>query len=257
MYRDTATALDERDRAVGAILIGEALVDECDRAALQLTGRNETPATERWRAVAEVQDIYPEIWRNLDRARGVLARRGANTVAYDELRPHAKRRATDGDAQQIDVEALDWAKRALAELKLSVSGVDWKAIAARTAGLARMPLGSATTRRRAMIGAGLGALLLCLFIGWILQHEPARKPTRAEVMRRELAGIREQRKVRIAFVEAGLGELCMPPLAHDLIRMMVFDGRRLDAQAFAASYTETCGGDPVIENWARAPRPSR
>ena len=28
MYRDSANALDERDRAVGAILIGEALVDE-------------------------------------------------------------------------------------------------------------------------------------------------------------------------------------------------------------------------------------
>lgn len=256
MYRDTAMALDERDRAVGAILIGEALVDECDRAVLRLTGSEVTPQTERWRAVAELQDIYPEIWRSLDRARGVLAQRGANTVAYDELRPLAKRHATDGEAQRIDVEALDWAKRALAELKLAVAGVDWKAIAARTAGLARQPLGSSQSRRRAALGAVLVALAVA-FVGVVLTHEPARKPTRSELMQRELAGIRQERRVRIAFFEAGLGDSCMPQTAHDLIRMLVFDGRRADARAFAASYTAACGDDPVIENWARAPRPSR
>lgn len=256
MYRDTATALDERDRAVGAILIGEALVDECDRAALQLARRDATPEPDRWRAVADLHDIYPEIWRNLDRARGVLAQRGANTVAYDEMRPHAKRRATDGDAQQIDREAIDSAKRALAELKLSVAGVDWKAIAARTAGLARMPLASTRDRRRVMIGAALGALMFVL-VGWILACEPERRLTRAETMRRELVGIQQERKVRIAFLQAGLGDSCMPRTARDLIRMMVFDGRRSDAQAFAASYTATCGDDPVVQNWARAPRPNR
>src|SRR5258708_1597793 len=99
MYRDTASALDEHDRAVGAILIGEALVDECDRAALRITQPEVTTEHDRWRAVHEVHDTYPEIWRHLDRARRVLATRGANTVAYDELRPHAKRAATDVDAQ--------------------------------------------------------------------------------------------------------------------------------------------------------------
>lgn len=256
MYRDTATAHDERDRAVGAILIGEALVEECDRAALQLARGDVTADTERWRAVAQLHDIYPEIWRNLDRARGMLARRGANTVAYDELRPHAKRRATQGEAQRVDVEALDSAKRALAELKLSATGVDWKAIAARTAGLARLPLASMQTRYRVAIGAALGALML-LLVGWVLTHEPERKLTRAQVMRRELASIQQERKVRIAFFQAGLGNACMPRTAHDLMRLMVFDGRRSEAQAFAAAYTAACGDDPVIENWARAPRASR
>ena len=31
MYRDAATALDEHDRAVGAILIGETLIAQCER----------------------------------------------------------------------------------------------------------------------------------------------------------------------------------------------------------------------------------
>ena len=35
MYRDTASALDEHDRAVGAILIGEALIDAVEDAAVR------------------------------------------------------------------------------------------------------------------------------------------------------------------------------------------------------------------------------
>ena len=132
MYRDSAQLLDEHDRVVGAILIGEALTDYCDHAA-HLVEIPATAANDRWRAVHEVHDTYPEIWRHLDRARGELARRGGNTIAYDDLRPHVKRAATDSEAK-VDGEALDEAKRAIAELKLAVPGADWKAIAARTAG---------------------------------------------------------------------------------------------------------------------------
>ena len=46
MYRDTASALDEHDRAVGAILIGEALVDTCEEAGSPLEPHD------RWRAFA-------------------------------------------------------------------------------------------------------------------------------------------------------------------------------------------------------------
>src|SRR5258706_7041223 len=154
MYRDTAHALDEHDGVVGAILIGEALVDECDRAASRINLVAAEPTEhDRWRAVHEVHDTYPEIWHHLDRARTELAHRGANTVAYDELRPHVKRAATDVDAKAIDTDALDEVKRAIAELKLAVPGADWRAIAARTDGLVRAPLLGKERRTRVALGA--------------------------------------------------------------------------------------------------------
>src|SRR5678815_2883486 len=97
MYRDSATILDERDRAVGSILIGEALVDECERAANDIRNPEALSHQERWRTITGVHDTYPEIWRHLDRARSLLAGRGANTAAYDEMRPHARRAPTNAD----------------------------------------------------------------------------------------------------------------------------------------------------------------
>src|SRR4051794_4550053 len=98
MYRDTATDLDEHDRAVGAILIGEALIDECERAATRSRQIDTVTAPARWRAMTEVHDTYPEIWRHLDRAQRVLAGRGANTTAYDEMRPLRRRGASASEA---------------------------------------------------------------------------------------------------------------------------------------------------------------
>ena len=45
MYRDAPAALDERDRAVGAILIGEALLASCERAGV--LGRSAGPEEAR------------------------------------------------------------------------------------------------------------------------------------------------------------------------------------------------------------------
>src|SRR5882724_5457002 len=110
MYRDAPTALDERDRAVGAILIGEALLASCERA--RVVGRAAGP--QAWRAIREAHDDFPEIWRSLDRARQVLARRGVNVTGYDELRPHARTRLASGgddaDAVRVDPAALDDAR---------------------------------------------------------------------------------------------------------------------------------------------------
>lgn len=253
MYRDSAQSLDEHDRAVGAILIGEALVDNCDRAAARWAGP-ETAATERWRAVHEVHDTYPEIWRHLDRARTELAQRGANTVAYDELRPHVKRAATDSDAEHVDSDALDEAKRAIAELKLAVPGADWKAIAHRTSGLVHAPLGQRTYRRKLISSIGIGAVLLGVFV-WCMAVIPEHKPTRKEAMKRELAGIKVERKSRIDVLKLELGSSCEPGAARDLVRLMVLDGRTQDARDFGAAYVARCGSDPVVEDWARAPRP--
>ena len=111
MYRDSVNAIDEHDRAVGAILIGESLIAQCERAVD--TFRN-PHAADRWRAAREIHDDYPEIWRQLDRARTVLASRGANTAAYEEMRPNVKPALAVPSATQdteIDIEALDDARR--------------------------------------------------------------------------------------------------------------------------------------------------
>src|SRR5688500_1242763 len=118
MYRDSANALDERDRAVGAILISEQLVDACERAATIIRRPETLTNHDRWRTITDVHDTYPEIWRHLDRARSLLATRGANTARYDELRPRATRAPTNAEATDIDKAALDDARRAIEDLKL-------------------------------------------------------------------------------------------------------------------------------------------
>src|SRR3954469_8676170 len=142
MYRDSGNALDEHDRAVGAILIGEALVAQCDRAVSRIRDPRLSSAPDKWRAMREVHDDYPEIWRQLDRARSVLAARGANTAGYEELRPHVRPTLalpSERNDAEIDTAALDDARRAIGELKLAVPGADWKAIAKRTTALVDTP----------------------------------------------------------------------------------------------------------------------
>jgi hypothetical protein len=245
MYRDTASALDEHDRAVGAILIGEALVDTCEAA-----GSVATPQ-ERWRAFADANDAYPEIWRHLDRARRVLAQRGLNTAAYDELRPHAPKSVTRGE--HIDRAALDEAKRAIGELKLAVPGADWDAIEARTAGLVSAPL-SRRKRQRIVFGA-VACVGLVLVLTWIAAIVPTHKQSRREAMRNELAEIAQQRKVKIDELRFMLGNRCEPTQAHELIKLLVLDGRGPDASNFGEDYVVRCGEDEVVEHWAHAPRP--
>ena len=254
MYRDSAAALDEHDRAVGAILIGEALVEQCERAAVKVKRPETSSDPERWRAVDSVNDAYPEVWRHLDRARRVLAKRGANTVGYDELRPNVQRAATDGDTQHIDECALDSAKRAIAELKLAVPGADWDAIAARTDGLVHAPLGRKRDRARLAVGAVIGAFVLAVF-AWFLSIVPEHKPSHAAQMRRELGTVVQHRKERIAFLQAELGDRCLMPTARELVRQLAEDGRTEDAKQLGEIFLSRCGYDRSIDNWAHAPRP--
>src|SRR5439155_13071085 len=124
---------------------------------------------DRWRAIADAHDAYPEIWRYFDRARRVLAQRGANTASYDELRPNARRAATDpglDGERAIDTAALDDARRALEALKLAVPGADWDAIAARTQGLVRAPLVRRRRQRLAVAGV-IGAFALAVVV-WLV-----------------------------------------------------------------------------------------
>jgi hypothetical protein len=253
MYRDAPAALDERDRAVGAILIGEALLASCERAGV--LGRSAAP--EAWRAIRDAHDEFPEIWRSLDRARAVLARRGVNVTGYDELRPHVRthlaRRSADGDPEVVLVDpmALDDARRATDALKLAVPGADWAAIDQRTSGLVHAPL--VHRRRNRLVVGGVVAMFAVVIGAWIASLAPREKPDRRDVLRRELAEIAQQRKIRIIALQASLVDRCDPPAAHELARQLVMEGRGLDARQFASRYSERCGDDPVVARWASAP----
>lgn len=254
MYRDGANALDEHDRAVGAILIGEGLVAQCERLAQRTRDPN---MHQRWHAIREVQDDYPEIWRQLDRARQILASRGANTMAYEELRPHVLPSPTvtrDGQSQDINAAVLEDARRAIAELKLAVPGADWKAIEKRTHDLVETPQ---LHRRHRGVVAGLVSLFVLAVLGWAIaiQPEPKKDP-RAE-MRKELSQIAEQRKVKITYLQLALLNRCDAELARDYVKLLVLDGRGDAAELFADDYFPRCGSDTVVENWANAPRAPR
>jgi hypothetical protein len=253
MYRDAPTALDERDRAVGAILIGEALLASCERA--RVLGQSAAP--EAWRAIRDAHDEFPEIWRSLDRARAVLARRGVNVTGYDELRPHVRAQlaslGTGVDEVRVDPVALDDARRATDELKLAVPGADWAAIEQRTSGLVHAPL--IRRRRNRLVVGGLVAVFAVAVVAWGASLVPHERPNPSEAIRREIAGIVQQRKVKIVELQAALGDRCDPPGARELTKQLTMDGRGADARQFALAYTARCGEDLVVVHWASAPLP--
>lgn len=253
MYRDSTAILDERDRAVGAILIGEALVDECERAATLVRQPETKSQHERWRKITGVHDTYPEVWRHLDRARTLLAQRGANTAAYDERRPHARRAPTNAEGTDIDVHALDDARRAIEDLKLAVPGADWKAIHRRTAGLVTTPLGHARGQRT--IGIAIIASFCIAIAGWLVSLIPEHKKDPHAAMRRELSLISLERKTKIQLSTVELGTRCDVDLARELAKLLAMDGRTTDARAFGTDYMARCGDDEIVDNWAHAPRP--
>jgi hypothetical protein len=257
MYRDSANLLDEHDRAVGAILIGETLVMQCERAVDRIRDPRQSSAHDKWTAMLELHDDYPEIWRQLDRARQVLAARGANTMGYEELRPHVRPTlavpSSTGDSS-VDPDALDDARRAIAELKLAVPGADWKGIAKRTTALVDNP--QLHRKHRLAVGTILTCLTLAI-VTWFIAIMPEKKQDKAEAMRKEIAAIADHRKVRIEILASALdsmGDRCNRKLAHEYVKLLVMDGRGADAETFADVYLVKCGEDSVVENWANAPR---
>jgi hypothetical protein len=252
MYRDSANALDEHDRAVGAILISEALIDECEKARAVVL-HADVGHTERWRTLTGIHDTYPEVWRHLDRARKELAIRGANTASYDEHRPSARRAATNAEGTDIELAAIDDARRAVEELKLAVPGADWLAIKKRTAGLLRVKLARPRGQRASVL------VLLSLFaialITWSISIIPERKEDPRHVMRRELSEVSSQRKVKISMLQFELGMTCDLVRARELTKLLAFDGRWNEAATFGKSYMSRCGDDSVVDNWANAPVP--
>lgn len=252
MYRDDATALDEHDRAVGSILIGETLVAQCERSATLLADKRNLPA-DRWRAVRDIHDDYSEIWRQLDRAKRVLDARGANTMGYEELRPHVKPTLSmpKDERSAIEREAFDDVRRAIEQLKLAIPGTDWKAIEKRSTQLADMP---ELHRKHRAATVGVLALFVTFVAGYMVTMARDGDPDPAVEMRRELVSIAKERKLKIEMANVMLGKRCDPPLAHEYVRLLAMDGRKDDAMAFADRYTATCGEDRVVLNWANAPR---
>ncbi|HEY0193412.1 MAG TPA: hypothetical protein VGC42_19985 [Kofleriaceae bacterium] len=253
MYRDAHAALDERDRAVGAILIGEALIASCEAA--QALG--EAGAPEAWRAIRDAHDDFPEIWRHLDRARHELSRRGVNVIGYDELRPRVRGRlataADDADDVRVDPAALDDARRAAGELRMAVPGADWLEIERRTSGLVQAPL---HRRRfhRLLAGTVIAGFAIAV-VSWAAAIMPDHKPDRATAMRRELAAIAQHRRIEIIQLSSELGDRCAPYTAHLLAKDLVMDGRFDDARQLATVYIARCGDDSVMTKWAHAPHP--
>lgn len=252
MYRDDATALDEHDRAVGAILIGETLIAQCERAAAQFADPAH-PASDRWRAVRDAQDDYAELWRQLDRAQQLLDRRGANTLGYGELRPHVlPALAVDHDAQTLDVDVLDDARRAIEQLKLAVPGADWKGIDKRTHALVDQPQ---LRRRHRLVTTGVVLGMATCVAGFFYSIQPGTfvdedVQMRAQ-MRRDIADLATERKLKIDALGAELGDRCEPTLAHEYVKQLAMDGRREVAIGFADGYTVRCGEDPVILAWTK------
>jgi len=75
------------DPAVRSIRIATALNE---RFGEILRGKDRQTVAELEIKIGEAQQIYPEIWRHLDEARGVLAARELSVARYDELRATEK-----------------------------------------------------------------------------------------------------------------------------------------------------------------------
>ncbi len=250
MYRDDAIDLDEHDRAVGAILIGEALISECDAKS-----HLEKGDPKRWSAMRDLHDDYPEVWRQLDRAKKILEKRGANTMGYEELRSHVKPTLVvsgKNDDQQIDHDALDDARRAIGELKLAVPGADWKGIAKRTNDLAATPK---LRKRHRLLASTLVVGFLLVIAGWFFAIVPEKKVDQREAMRQEIADVAAQRVQRIERLGLVINNICDPRTAHEYVKLLVLDGQKDMAMDFHEDYSARCGDDRVVENWAKAPRP--
>jgi hypothetical protein len=276
MYRDASSRVDEHDRAVGAVLVAEAILGACDLAIARLTTPNGQHA-DRWRAVMELHDSYPEVWRHMDRARTELARRGANTMVFDELRPQAPRtvikelrpgvRAADTvvDGSAVDRAALDAARRGIEELKLALPGADWSDIGARTHAMGQTVL-ARSGRPRLVVGIGAvlaAGLIMCGFAATQQASARPRTPSeaaaaRADALARSLADIQDTRRGEIEALQRAMTPMvCETKTAHALIRLLVLDGRHADARVFGDHYIAQCGDDAFIDTWAAAPQPHR
>jgi hypothetical protein len=83
---------------------------------------------------------------------------------------------------------------------------------------------------------------------------PGKRVPAPRAIESELARITEQRRARIAELQAA-GERCHPATAHELARLLVMDGQWSAVRRFADDYEQRCGEDPIVRKWGNAPQP--
>jgi hypothetical protein len=106
--------------------------------------------------------------------------------------------------------------------------------------------------------AGALGVILFTFGAVIAQLPRGRPPSARQLMHDELADIAQQRRARIAELQATApSERCHPPSAHELARLLVMDGQGPAARQLADDYEQRCGDDPIVHKWGDAPRPHR
>ena len=83
---------------------------------------------------------------------------------------------------------------------------------------------------------------------------PSHRPTTAELRAEELDAVADARRVRIAELREH-DTHCDPAQAHELVRLLAFDGQWDELHAFGDRYERTCGTDVVVRHWTAAPKP--
>lgn len=78
---------------------------------------------------------------------------------------------------------------------------------------------------------------------------PHHIPTARELQGAEQTAVIAARRERIATLLAE-GDRCRAPIARELARALVYDGR--SAIAYADDYERRCGEDPIVRRWANA-----
>jgi hypothetical protein len=147
---------------------------------------------------------------------------------------------------------IDDARRALEELRLAMPGADWQEIDARARKLAATRI-AARRGRLAIVGVvSAFALAVCV---WGTAMIPKYRPSRAMLMRAELAQVILERRARIGELSMSIGEVCDRPRVLELMRLYVMDGRFEDAKAYGERYEMRCGEDMAVRKWANAPKP--
>jgi hypothetical protein len=75
---------------------------------------------------------------------------------------------------------------------------------------------------------------------------PGHIPTRRELQRAEQNAMVAARRERIVALLAE-GDRCRAPIARELARALVYDGR--SAIEYADDYARRCGDDPIVRHW--------
>jgi hypothetical protein len=78
---------------------------------------------------------------------------------------------------------------------------------------------------------------------------PTHRLSRVQLRHAEEQDLIAARRVRI-IERLVRGDGCVPVIAHELARDLVFDGR--SARGYADDYEKRCGEDPVVRHWGDA-----